>query len=348
MEKKSFNKDVTNVCKGVALIFLLWHHLFYAHPEYGFISYKLAILSKVCVAIFIILSGYGLSESVKTKNIGLFAFYKKRLINLYFNYWFIAFIFVSIGTLFMDRTFQSVFGNHFYLKFFIQMTGLHRFIYNDFGYNATWWYMSVIIPLTILFPFIYDLTEKYGTLILAFCFLILLPKNSIFPVINEWLLPFTLGIYLSQKNYIICLSNYLSIFGQWRFLFLFSSLLIIAKLRSNIPFLESVEIDWLFGGLIILCVFEICTCFKIINNMLGFLGKHLFNIFLFHTFIYLYYWKNIVYFFKNPFFIFLTLLFISILISFVLEKIKKLLFFYNLIEKFNKWQIPPKIEIAFR
>jgi hypothetical protein len=57
--KKLFGINSTNACKGVALILLLWHHLFYQNPEYGLFVFKFATLSKVCVAIFVILSGYG-------------------------------------------------------------------------------------------------------------------------------------------------------------------------------------------------------------------------------------------------------------------------------------------------
>ena len=78
-----FDINTTNASKGVALMLILWHHLFFRLPdEYGFIVYSTALLAKVCVAIFVVLSGYGLSESVKNKNINLFSFYKKRLTKL--------------------------------------------------------------------------------------------------------------------------------------------------------------------------------------------------------------------------------------------------------------------------
>ena len=345
---KIFSIDSTNACKGMALFLLLWHHLFYRYPEFGFLTFKVAGLSKVCVAVFVILSGYGYSESLKIKNIGLFAFYQKRLINLYSNYWFIALIFVPIGILFMNRHLQDVFTNYAYAKFIIQMTGLHRFVYSEYGYNATWWYMSVIIPLTILFPFIFVLNKKYGVLILIFCFIILLPKKSIFPIINPWLLPFALGIYFSRKNYFVTISNRLNICGKWRFVILIAAILLVAILRSRIPFLADIKIDWLFGGLIILFVFEMTSAFQLLENVLSFFGKHLFNIFLFHTFIYFYYWKNFIYSFQNPLLIFLMLLSICIAISLAIEQIKKRAYFYKLIEKAKGWQIPNSLEIAFQ
>ena len=333
MKDKIFNISSTNSCKGIALILLLWHHLFYQHPEFGPITYTIALLSKVCVAIFVILSGYGYSESIKSKNAGLFSFYKKRLVSLYSNYWFIALIFVSIGILFMDRSLQDAFTNHPYAKFIIQMTGLHRFFYREYGYNATWWYMSVIIPLIILFPFIYCLTKKYGIFILIFCLFILFPRKSIFPVINTWLLPFALGIYLSQKNHIVTISNRLHTYGNWRFIMLITTIVLVAKLRGIIPLLGDTKIDWLFGGLIILFIFELTSIFRLLEKVLGFLGKQLFNIFLFHTFIYYYYWSEFIYSFQNPLLIFFALLSISTLISLTIEQLKRRVYFNELIGK---------------
>jgi hypothetical protein len=283
------------------------------------------------------------------KKVGLFAFYQKRLIRLYANYWLIAIIFVPIGIFFYERTFQEVFTSHPYIKFLIQMAGLHRFAYTELGYNGTWWYMSVIIPLVILFPFIYDLIEKYGVLILIGFFLLILPKSEILPVINPWLLPFALGIFLSQKDYIIEISNRINILGNWRFLLLMILIVLVAKFRNNIYLLKGVEIDWLFGSLIILFVFELTILFKIVETTLSFLGKHLFNIFLFHSFFLIYpSWKDFTYSFKYPLLIFFVLLAISLIISLIIEQFKKVIRFKEITTRITRLEIPHSIEIEFR
>ena len=346
--KKLFGINSTNACKGVALILLLWHHLFRLHLEYGLFVNKFAVLSKVCVAIFIILSGYGYSESIKLKKVGLFEFYKNRLIRLYANYWLIALIFIPIGIFFYDRTFQEVFTSHPYIKFLIQMAGLHRFAYKEYGFNPTWWYMSVIIPLVVLFPFIYNLTEKYGVLILIGFLLLILPTREILPVINPWLLPFALGIFLSQKNYITEISNRINILGNWRFLLLMILIVLVAKFRNDIYLLKGVEIDWLFGSLIILFVFELTILFNIVETTLSFLGKHLFNIFLFHSFIFRIYWEDFIYSFKYPLLIFIVLLATSLIISLIIEQFKKVIRFKEITTRITRLKIPRSIEIEFR
>ena len=70
---KKFTNEHTNMIKGIALIFLLFHHLFYKAENMNFcitlfpqeITVKLAVISKMCVTIFLILSGYGLMKSAE-------------------------------------------------------------------------------------------------------------------------------------------------------------------------------------------------------------------------------------------------------------------------------------------
>ena len=77
-----FDVSITNASKGMALMLILWHHLFYEKPEVGFWVYQSALLAKVCVGIYVVLSGYGLAESIKHKALDLVAFYKRRVSKL--------------------------------------------------------------------------------------------------------------------------------------------------------------------------------------------------------------------------------------------------------------------------
>lgn len=69
----TFDKRQTNVAKGIAIILMLCHHLFFNDPKSYDLFSSLCILSngvpidsfladfaKVCVSIFLVLSGYGL------------------------------------------------------------------------------------------------------------------------------------------------------------------------------------------------------------------------------------------------------------------------------------------------
>lgn len=168
----------TNILKGIALLLLLLHHLFYVQtglyddiPIYKniYLVNELGKFGKLCVAIFVFLSGYGLTIQAKQNKIqSLSKFYKKRFSKLYFNFWFIWIIFVPIGVIFFDRTFSSVYINHIWEKLVIDLLGLSCAFGFD-GYNVTWWFYSCIIILYLLFPLFIKLlrNNKYVLFILV-------------------------------------------------------------------------------------------------------------------------------------------------------------------------------------
>ncbi|MEK8085697.1 acyltransferase [Aquabacterium sp. A3] len=326
--KPGFELDATNACKGVALLLLLWHHLFYKHPEYGVWVYQSALFAKVCVAIFVLLSGYGFSRSVSAAPAGVAHFYRTRLVPLYMNYWFVALIFVTIGVCAVGVSLQGAYNGQPYLKFLVQMTGLHRYVYPEYGYNATWWYMSVIIPLTLLFPLLHPLMKGHGAKVLTVLLLLLLIKRPVVPVLNEWLFPFALGIYMAQRETISLIAAYLQRLGPTRFAVLFLGLAFVMLFRTYSPVLSGTRIDWLFAVLIIVLTYEVGRLSRLLQRSLAYLGGHLFNIFLFHTFVYAYFWRDFIYASGHPAAIFVTLLLVCLAVSEVLERIKQAIGFH--------------------
>lgn len=59
------------------------------------------------------------------------------------------------------------------------------------------------------------------------------------------------------------------------------------------------------------------------STCLAFIGRHSMNIFLFHTFIFCFWFRDFIYASRNPIIIFSLLLGICLIISIVLEYIKK-------------------------
>ena len=64
---KGFPLDATLCIKGVAILIMIFHHIGIM-PEYAFFSnsspmYNIALTGKVCVSIFVFLSGFGLVHS---------------------------------------------------------------------------------------------------------------------------------------------------------------------------------------------------------------------------------------------------------------------------------------------
>ena len=157
--------------KGIALLMLLAHHLFYiqhgwyddiAIAENAGVVQRIGLTCKCCVAIFVFLSGYGLA--VKANETGgvtrLGEFYRHRYLKLMVNFWFVFLIFVPVGVLAFHRGLTDVYGTQWtFGKLAVDFLGLAD-AFRLPTYNATWWFMSCIILLYAVFPPLYQLVRE--------------------------------------------------------------------------------------------------------------------------------------------------------------------------------------------
>lgn len=178
---KALTLKDTNVLKGVALLLLLLHHCFYTGAGFDDVVLhghplvkNIGVLGKLCVAIFVFLSGYGLmATSQRQGRLGsLWMFYRRRFAKLMVNYWLIWLLFVPVGIFVFNRTFPIVYGDGYMYKALWDFLGLHLAMTGSYwGYNPTWWFYSCIIMLYLLFPFVWRLRALWPALIvLAFMF----------------------------------------------------------------------------------------------------------------------------------------------------------------------------------
>lgn len=314
----------TNILKGVALLLLLIHHLFF-YPNDGYddihlagdyyLTNSIAVWSKLCVAIFVFLSGYGLAVgTMKTNGINnVTRFYWHRFTKLLMNYWFIWLLFVPISIFCFGRTFTDAYGSHIIPKFILDFLGILN-CFGQFGYNPTWWFYSCIIVLYLSFPFLYKLLYKY-----PWCFFCLIIAIYFLP------LPSTAGVriyfasFAAGMAYCKFQSNNKAHPSFW---------LIIFALLSVERFLAKDTI--MFDAVLTLALVSLYSSIKLPNYIckpLEFCGKHSMNIFLFHTFIKTFWFKDFIYESHNPIIIFFLLLSICLIISMILEQFKKLIRF---------------------
>lgn len=209
--KLMLSKDDSIVLKGVALVMLLIHHLFYIQNGrfddiaiYGNISLVNMIgqICKVCVALFVFLSGYGLAATYSAhRKIKITEFFKNRFKKLYTNYWLIWILFVPIGVIFVERTFEQVYGQDIPIKFFLDFMGILN-LTGEYGYNPTWWFYSCIITLYLLFPLITLGSQNRLLRFLIFLSsiaLVILPFHITFiEPIRYYLIAFLAGYFIQQ------------------------------------------------------------------------------------------------------------------------------------------------------
>lgn len=145
-----FNKIDTKRLKGVAILLMLFYHL-YAFPsrinyEYisctSFIDMNIELLiapfGKMCIYIFLFLSGYGICKKFDNRKVTFRAVFN-QLRGLYINYWSVFIIFVSIGFLFFNWKFDIV-------NFILNFIGI------SCSFNGEWWFLRLYLYLILSFP----------------------------------------------------------------------------------------------------------------------------------------------------------------------------------------------------
>lgn len=155
----TISKDKSNAIKVVAIVMMVIFHLF-AFPEriekVEYISlwklsdsltieYFFARFGGICVDIFLFLSGYGMY--IRYKDQINYTIIKKRLKDIYINYWIVLLIFLPIGMILGKYQFE--------IKEFIM-----NFIALSSSYNGEWWFLGIYIILMIMYPLQIKLVNK--------------------------------------------------------------------------------------------------------------------------------------------------------------------------------------------
>lgn len=344
-------KGNTNICKGIAIILMYFHHLFYLQEI--FVGYeiksifltadqliKLALTCKICVAVFVFLAGYGTAKQYMIKSINNKLQNQQytitRYMKLMWGFWFIFFFSQCLS--FLGRSRIEAYGENILMRIVylvIDFLGL-AFIFQTPTFNPTWWYMSYAIFLIFFIPLILDLINSLGAIIVV-------PLSILLPlfiglntdtVFFTYMLTLILGIVFAQNNIYENISDLLPKSFFYKIVNIFISILLfigLIKLRENIGYI------WFTDALISIVVCHICIIFiskiKILNSILEFIGIHSMNLFMMHTFVFYYFFKEFTYSWKYPSLILIVLIITTVCISVVLENIKKVMHFNSLVEK---------------
>ncbi|MBP5412861.1 MAG: acyltransferase [Bacteroidales bacterium] len=338
----SLSAKDTGIIKGVAICLMLWHHLFSNALYSGGSSAVvfMAAVGKVCVSLFLLVSGYGLacqysqlitdSKNLKERFFSTIKFIAKRYVKFYTGYWVIFLIFVLLGCVVMGVSLESRYETDnvmfpLVVDFFGFM-GYH-------SYNITWWFNRTILLLYFVFPILYLLICKVPyisfTLCLALC---LFPIPIAF--VNEmtiWMFPFFIGMFWAMKIPQGC-----TITNKRKYWLLLPIVLILCcglvYFRQNriVPYFTGITVDGLLALVFSLIVIILIRDLPIVNVVFSFLGRHSANVYMVHTFLFFYWFPQFIYAPKYAILIFLLLLSCSIGVSMILELIKEKSGIYDL------------------
>ena len=216
MNKPTFSKIDTNICKGVAILFMILHHAvakYYNHFDLSWyaanstsIPYEIMLFfstaGKVCVSLLTILSGYGLAKSYSSfgeNSIkGDIRFIVLRYIKLYSVFFPVVLIITIVGVL------QSaISGEQIDLIQVLKDTLKNLTIFKS---SVGGWYLKAIFVLYLMFPILYRLIKKYGVIIIFLSAIPWILRYGFgikpFRLDSFWyyILSFAVGIYAEQKD----------------------------------------------------------------------------------------------------------------------------------------------------
>ena len=361
-----FTKEHTMQMKGIAIIILLFHHCFLNAQRWATVPYEklattkgwgyypisfapfsshtiqyLASFSKICVAMFVFMTGYGMWVSYESqkKKTTMSNYIKKRMVTLMTGF-LIIFVVTEILAIPTGR-FIEVYGHDFrsVVYMIIDALGLAKLLGTPL-FCLTWWYMSLAIVLIMIFPFVHSMMEKYQWIVVVAS--IIVPRACGFGQSTDlfrYLLAYTLGMYFAQHDLLARIKEkFMEQNMAGKLLFLIVSLIglaVIIKCRQN------AWIGWKYldfwDGFAAMYVIVLSYIYilngKWIVKGLGFLGKHSMNIFLIHSFYRDVFFHEFTYSFYYAWLDYIVLMVISLVTSIVLEWFKKLIRY----EKFIDW-----------
>lgn len=361
-----FTKEHTMQMKGIAIIILLFHHCFLNAQRWATVPYEklattkgwgyypisfapfsshtiqyLASFSKICVAMFVFMTGYGMWVSYESqkKKTTMSNYIKKRMVTLMTGF-LIIFVVTEILAIPTGR-FIEVYGHDFrsVVYMIIDALGLAKLLGTPL-FCLTWWYMSLAIVLIMIFPFVHSIMEKYQWIVVVAS--IIVPRACGFGQSTDlfrYLLAYTLGMYFAQHDLLVRIKEkFMEQNVAGKLLSLIVSLIglaVIIKCRQN-AWIGWKYLDFWDGFAAMYVIVN--SYIYILNGKwivkgLGFLGKHSMNIFLIHSFYRDVFFHEFTYSFYYAWLDYIVLMAISLVTSIVLEWFKKLIRY----EKFIEW-----------
>ena len=361
-----FTKEHTMQMKGIAIIILLFHHCFLNAQRWATVPYEklattkgwgyypisfapfsshtiqyLASFSKICVAMFVFMTGYGMWVSYESqkKKTTMSNYIKKRMVTLMTGF-LIIFVVTEILAIPTGR-FIEVYGHDFrsVVYMIIDALGLAKLLGTPL-FCLTWWYLSLAIVLIMIFPFVHSIMEKYQWVVVVAS--IIVPRACGFGQSTDlfrYLLAYTLGMYFAQHDLLARIKEkFMEQNVAGKLLSLIVSLIglaVIIKCRQN-AWIGWKYLDFWDGFAAMYVIVN--SYIYILNGKwivkgLGFLGKHSMNIFLIHSFYRDVFFHEFTYSFYYAWLDYIVLMAISLVTSIVLEWFKKLIRY----EKFIDW-----------
>lgn len=331
METKSqdifFDKNKSNYIKGFAIVLMIIHHLFAFENRienveyisiipnlYPTIESRIGIFSRICVPIYLFISGYGLYYSYKNKDNVEYKSILNRIWNLLKVYWIILIIFLIIGLVTNKRVFN-------FNEFINNMLTLSA------SYNGEWWFLNTYIIMLLLFPIIKKIIDTSSKNKLFFIPILTLSLEIICgkllsyeAIYSTRILKLVLQAMAYQLPFIMgCIIAKLDIFNIFYKIFnktIYNNIFIHIGIITIYFFIREMTtiMDFIMVPIIIYSLSIIIEKLKL-DVIFTYLGKHSTNLWLIHSFFCYYYFQQLIFKPKFSLFILIWIIIICLITS---------------------------------
>ncbi|MBQ8304761.1 MAG: acyltransferase [Blautia sp.] len=350
--------------KGIAIIFMLFHHLFRDPKRYtGYIVdctpfpepaiNWVAASFKICVAMFTFLSAYGITLNYRK----LSAEYRfsgkdatrqstRRLVSLLGGYEFLFWLIILLD-LFVIKSgrFVKIYGTGLrsVMNCLIDAAGLAKLVSLP-NFLGTYWYMSLAIILIVLMPLLLKLYRSLGGAVVLFgslLFYVLFPmtRDHQYAFLPNYLFSMVLGMVSADQNLIVLMDQKLCRQNRLfcRILSCSGGVLLVLgflllRQKGKDTFLMPI-CDGLIAFLLCFVVYAGLGRIPVLKKVLEILGKYSMNIFLVHELFRIIWCRDFIYSFQKWWLIFLVLFAVSFAAAVLIELLKKLLRY----DRFVNW-----------
>lgn len=344
MANRVFTKEKTIVLKGVMVLLLLFHHLFYATDNYGptiviwgteyNIVRGFAMSSRICVVAFLVLSGYGIYKTVGENVKKLFC---ERVVGLYLSYLFVV-VTTLLITVFFRENFTEIYAEPSKIKVLYRITtsllGV-QYLFGSYGIVMAWWFASFLIICYLLYPLLLKLIKKNSWVVLCVTLLFIplrsieIPHIGIFGILSN-LPPFVLGIVLAKNDILEKLSG-VTTNKKW-----VNYVLVVVLIGLKFVFYRNEVVTNYFDLCLTVLLMVLLTGNSHKWSFLRWLGRLSEDIYYYHYVWVFYVAKSLIYKTQYVSVAFLTLFFLSIATHYVAELIRKVTHFEDGIKLVQK------------
>lgn len=354
------SRDDSAAVKGIAIMLMLLHHVFaFPYRLMNGVTYEpmipmsdgtsviwhLALLGKVCVAMFTVMAGFGIYRSFSKrllvcgegdKTEVYLSFIYRRLKKLFFKVWPVFLVFIPMG-LFLKSPFVT--------------KDLASWVKNalliDTSFNAEWWFLTSYLILVLMSPMIMAFFNRkrssfYTDIVLITILAVLIERVLLNVVLFSdklvylrvsfvWakmsptliLLPmFMLGAWMAKYN--IC-ERFMEKFGNSgarRILTGMVFILIPLILRDGWVQANTWgfdQFDALYGASLCLGIIMVTNRQKVVKRVLSVIGNQSTGIWLIHSFFCFYYFQRFSYAPKKSVLVFLLVFGMSFACAWIID-----------------------------